>query len=1067
MFSHFFIRRPIFASVLSIVTVLLGAIAVLGLPIMQYPRISPPVVQVTATYPGANAEDVERTVATPIEQQVNGAKGMLYMSSKSSADGVMTLDVTFGIDTDIDLDAVEVQNRVALAQPLLPTEVTRQGLSVKKRSPDFLQVISIYSPDGSRDALFLSNYATINLIDALARVPGVGDTMVGGAGDYAMRIWLDPNKLTNMGMTATDVAAALREQNLQAPAGRIGDPPMASGQQFEYTVRVKGRLTEVAEFENIILRTKPDGTQVRVRDVARVELAAKSYTSYSRINGNPSASIILFQLPGSNALDVVKQVGATMEELSKSFPPGVAYSTMYDSTKFVRASLEEVLKTLFEAMLLVFLVTYLFLQSWRATIIPCLAAPVSLIGTFVFFQLLDISINTVSMFGLVLAIGLVVDDAIVVVEAVKRHMEDDHLPAPDAARAAMSAVTGPIVATTLVLFAVFAPVAFLGGIAGQLYKQFAVTVCVSVAISAFNSLTLSPALCALLLKAEAHGPKVHRGPLALFFAGFNRIFDLTTRGYMGVVHVLIRRSIIVIVALVIAGVGCWNIFKMLPGEFVPDEDQGVFLVDLRLPQGASQERTKAISERVEKQCLALPGVSTVLCIGGQSFMTGSRSSNVNSLIVTLKPWSERTTPETQLKALMAQAQQQLAAERDAQIMVFTFPSVPGMGSVSAAQFELQDRAGRSPQELVDTARRFIGTLMTDQKNVGMAFTSFNADTPQIDLQLDRDKAKLLNIPINDIFDTLNISMGGLYVNDINKFGRTYRVQLEAESWARRTPEDIRKLYVRAGNGEMVPMSTLATVGLTNGPDMLTRYNLYRTAEILAMPPPGASTGPLMDSLKSKAVQLLPAGYGFEWTGLSYQQAKASSQIAFILIIAVTFVFLTLAAQYESWIVPFAVILAIPVGVLGALVSQLTRGVASSVYAQIGLVMLIGLAAKNAILIVEYARERYTQGMPLVEATLEAARLRFRPILMTSFAFIMGLFPLVISTGAGAAARQALGTVVLGGMLIATGFGVFIIPTLYVLAERLGKGLRIHIKPQDTLETEPTAAGAPAAAEDRK
>jgi hydrophobe/amphiphile efflux-1 (HAE1) family protein len=1046
MFSNFFIRRPIFASVLSIVTVLLGVIAMYGLPIMQYPPISPPVVQVTAIYPGANAEDVERTVATPIEQQINGAKGMLYMSSKSASNGVMTLNVTFGIDTNIDLDAVEVQNRVALAQPLLPAEVTRQGLSVKKRSPDFLTVISIYSPDNSRDALFLCNYATINIVDALARVPGVGDTGVFGAGDYAMRVWLDPNKLTSLGMTATDVAGALREQNLQAPAGKVGDPPMPKGQQFEYTVRVKGRLSEVSEFQNVILLAKPDGTVVRIKDVARVELAAKTYAGYSRINGKPCASIILFQLPGSNALDVVKQANATMKTLSKSFPSGVAYSTMYDSTKFVRASLEEVLKTLSEAMLLVFLVTYVFLQSWRATIIPCLAAPVSLIGTFVFFQLLGISINTVSLFGLVLAIGLVVDDAIVVVEAVQRHMEDEHLPPAAAARAAMDAVTGPIVATTLVLFAVFAPVAFLGGIAGQLYKQFAVTVCVSVAISAFNSLTLSPALCAVLLKPH-DGQKKHRGPLALFFAGFNRVFDLTTRGYMGAIRQLIRKAAIVVVALVVVCAGCWTIFKMLPGEFVPDEDQGVFIVDMRLPQGTSQERTKAVGDRVEAALLKLPGVESVLGVGGMSIMTGANNSNSNSMIVPLKLWSERRTPATQLKAIMGQAQAILASERDAQATVFTFPSVPGMGAVNAAQFELQDRGGHTPDELVAVAQKFAAACMMDKRFM-LAYSPFNTSTPQVDLQLDRDKAKTLGIPISDVFDALNISMGGLYVNDINKFGRTYRVQLEAEPWARRSPEDIGRLYVRNAANEMVPLSTLTKIGMTNGPDILTRYNLYRTAEVLAMPAPGVSTGPLMKALEEKAAQLLPAGFGYEWTGMSYQQAKAGSQIGFILLIAVTFVFLTLAAQYESWIVPFAVILAIPVGVLGALSSQFLRGVASSVYAQIGLVMLMGLAAKNAILIVEYARERYTHGMPLAEATLEAARLRFRPILMTSFAFIMGLFPLVISSGAGAAARQSLGTVVLGGMLVATGLGVFVIPTLYVLCERFGKTIGIQVEAAD-------------------
>ncbi len=1051
MFSHFFIRRPIFAAVLSIVTTLLGAIAIFGLPIMQYPQISPPQVEVTAIYPGANAEDVERSVATPIEQQVNGAKNMLYMNSKCSADGMMTLTVTFAIGTDIDLNAVEVQNRVKLAEPLLPAEVTRQGLSIRKKSPDFLTVISLNSPDNSRDDLFLSNYATINLVDAIARIPGVGDSFVAGAGDYAMRVWIDPNKLTNLGMTPTDVAAALREQNLQAPAGRIGDPPMPNGQEFEYTVRVKGRLTDISEFEDVILRTKPDGTIVRVKDVARVELAAKSYASYSQFNGKPSASLVLFQLPGSNALDVMNQIKTTMADLSKSFPSGVNYEIMFDSTKFVRTSLKEVLSTLVEAMILVFLVTYLFLQSWRATIIPCLAAPVSLIGTFVLFKLFGISINTVSMFGLVLAIGLVVDDAIVVVEAVQRHMEEEHCSAVEASRRAMSAVTGPIVATTLVLFAVFAPVGFLGGITGQLYKQFAVAISVSVAISAFNSLTLSPALCALLLKPETEGDKKkHRGPLALFFGGFNWAFDLSTRGYARVIQVLIRRSVLVILTVIALSAGCWSFFKILPTEFVPDEDQGVFMLDIRLPQGASQERMKVVSDRLEAQCRALPGVENVLCLGGNSFMTGTRASYVNSLIVSLKHWSEREEPDLQLKALMRQAQMQFMAEREAQITVFTFPSLPGMGAASATQFQLQDRSGGTPQELVDTSQKFIGSLMAD-KRFAMAFSTFNTNSPQVDLQLDREKAKMLGVPVSDIFDTMNVCMGGLYVNDLNKFGRTYRVQLQAEPGARRTPEDIGKLYVRGKTGDMIPLSTLTKVGMTNGPDTLVRHNLYRTAEIMAMPAPGVSSGPIMAAITEKAEKELPKGYGYEWTGVSYQQAKTSNQINFILIIAVIFVFLTLAAQYESWIVPFAVILAIPVGVFGALASVYLRGFANSVYAQIGLVMLMGLAAKNAILIVEYARERYTGGMPLIEATIEAARLRFRPILMTSLAFIMGLLPLVISTGAGAEARKALGTVVFGGMIIATGIGVFIIPTLYVLCEKMGLFFKRH--PEKTVQPE--------------
>ncbi len=1043
MFVNFFIDRPIFAAVLAIVIVVAGAVAIPFLPIAQYPEITPPQVVVQATYPGASAEVVEQTVATPIEQQVNGVENMIYMSSRSGSDGTMTLTVTFKVGTDLDIAAVNVQNRVAIAQAKLPQDVVRQGLSITKQSPDLVEIVALTSPDGSRDELYLSNYATLQVVDVLARVPGVGQVQVFNGRDYGMRVWLNPDTLASLGLTAGDVAAAVREQNLQAAAGQIGQPPAPRGQQFQYTVTTRGRLSTPAEFEDIILRSRSDGSVLRLRDVGRVELGAQSYGSFGRVGGKPAALIGIFQLPDANALDVSRGVQTAMARLAPSFPSGVTSTRPYNTTEFVRVSIEEVVETLLIAIGLVILTVYVFLQDWRTTLIPTLTIPVSLVGTFAVISVFGFSINTLTLFGLVLAIGIVVDDAIVVVENAQRHLDEEAIAPREAARRAMTEVTGPVIATSLVLMAVFIPIAFLPGITGQLYRQFALTIAVAVALSTVNAMTLSPALCALLLRPAA---ATRRPWLARVW---NASFARLTGGYDWTVRHTVRRTGLALVMLAVLSGAAYLLVRTVPTGFAPTEDQGYLLVNVQLPDAASLERTDAVVRQIEQILLETPGVETMVAIGGRSFISGVNGPNVASLFPRLAPWSEREEPELQANAILARLRARLGAIQEAVVVVFPPPPIRGISSGGGFQLELQSVAGGSLEELGTVAGQMIGAAR-QRPELAAAYTAFRPGVPQLDAQVDRVKSKALGVPISDVFESLQIFLGSLYVNDFNAFGRVWRVQLQAEPSYRAVPSDVARLYVRSQNGQsgrngqpgqMVPLSTLVTVRPITGPDTISHYNLYRSAQITGDTAPGASSGQGIAVMEDLARRFLPPGMAYEWTGLAFQEIEAGSWAPFVFALSALFVFLVLAAQYESWLVPLAVILAVPLGVLGALGALWLGGLANDVYAQIGLGLLIGLAAKNAILIVEFAKVRREQGLDLGEAARQAARIRFRPILMTSFAFILGSFPLVVATGAGAASRHSIGTTVVGGMLAVTALGVLLVPAFYVAVERLAEWRR--------------------------
>lgn len=1033
MFVNFFIDRPIFSAVISIIITIAGALSLLALPIAQYPEISPPTVQVSASYSGAAAQVVEQTVATPIEQQVNGAEEMMYMSSISANSGSMALTVTFEVGRDLDMATVDIQNRVSLAESSLPDDVTRAGLTVKKQSPNMLLIANLVSPDETFDALFLNNYATINIADIIGRIPGVGSVTVFGAGDYAMRVWLDPGRLKELGLTVSDVISAVQDQNVQAPAGQIGQPPVASDVDFQYTVQVKGRLAEVEEFKNVIIRAEGD-RYIRIKDVATVEMASESYTNFGRHNGMPMAGILIYQLPGANALDVAAQVRSVMADLSKNFPKGLEYKIPYDTTKFVTASIDEVKQTLIEAIILVLLVVFIFLQNWRATIIPMIAVPVSLVGTFAFFGILDFSLNTLTLFGLVLAIGIVVDDAIVVVEATQRYLDEEGMSPKEATKQAMADVTAPAIANSLVLCAVFVPVAFMGGITGRLYQQFALTLAVSVLISTVNALTLSPALSAIMLRPATEV----KGPLGLFFRGFNKVFGAITNVYNAVVKGAVKQKFLTFLILAaLFAATAWSVLT-LPTGFVPSEDQGYFIVNVQLPEAASQARNDALMKKIEAYLSKAPGVSDYVALGGMNLLNGSYSSYTSAVFVILDPWDERQTPELSLEAILGMAQQTFWSFEEGIVMCFNPPPISGLGTTGGFSFELQDRAGGSVADLTKAADQFLAEARKapEVKNL---FTSFTASVPQIFVDIDRDKVKSLGVPLSDVFQALQTNLGGYYINDFNKFGRTYRVMLQAQSKYRATPTDIGAFYVRSQNGDMIPLSTLVTVNETTGPEYIQRYNLYKTVEITGSPADGYSSGEAIAAMERVAATALPQGYGYEWTGMAYQEKQSGSQSIYIFALALVMVFLFLAAQYESWAIPFAVLFCIPLGILGAMLGQHLRGLDNNVYAQIGLVMLIGLAAKNAVLIVEYAKQKHEEGYSVIDAALEAAHLRFRPILMTSFAFILGVFPLVIASGAGAASRHSLGTAVFAGMIFATCLGVIAVPWLYaVIQGMMGK-----------------------------
>ena len=1033
MSSAFFIDRPIFASVLSIIIVVVGLVSIEALPIAQFPNITPPVVQIDADYPGASAEVVADSVARPIEVQLPGIDNLLYYDSTSTNDGHVTIKLSFEIGTDVDIATVQTQNREKLAEPQLPPEVIRRGISIKKTSPDLLAVLTLESSDVRHDALFISNYAILRILDEIKRLPGVGDATVFGAQSYSMRIILDPVRMAQLNLTPTDIVNVVREQNRDFPAGIVGREPSPKGTELTIPVITLGRLTEVKEFEDMIVRAMPDGSMIRLKDVARIELGAQAYDLEGRFKGKPTTFLLTFLAPGYNALDTVKRVRAEMDALTKNFPPGMKYDIPYDTTKFIEVSIEEVVKTLGEAMVLVILVVYLFLQTWRATVIPAVAVPVSLIGTFAGMEALGFSINTLTLFGMVLAIGIVVDDAIVVVENVERHMATEHCSAKEAAKRAMSEVAGPVIAIVLVLCAVFVPVGFLGGITGQLYKQFAITIAISVSISGIVALTLSPALCAILFKP---GHKTDpRGPFRLF----NQFFEWTRVRYTKTVGTVLRHAVLAVTLFAVLGLVVAGMLQIIPHSFLPDEDQGYFITVVQLPDGASKERTTAVVNKLEQYYLSVPAIHSTDALVGQNFVFGTRGSNTATMFTPLHLWDERKGPGEHVQALIGAAFREFAKIPEALILSFNAPSIRGLGATGGFSVQVQDPSGGDFKRFAAVAQEFTSKARQDPA-IGAIGTTFRVTSPRLYAHVNRERAKALGVPISEVFDTLQAFWGNFYINDFVKFGRVYRVQTEAEAQFRSKPGDISKIYVRALNGQgpsMIPLDTVVSTEYTSGPDPVMHFNGYNTALVLGAAAPGYSSGQALEALDRVAREtLVPKGYEIDWSGISYQELRAGGQSILAFGFGLLMVFLVLAAMYESWTVPFAVILAVPFGVFGALSAVWLRGMTNDIFFQIGLVTLIGLSAKNAILIVEFANKRYEHGMSMADAAIEAAALRFRPIVMTSMAFILGVVPLVFATGAGAAGRHSIGTGVLGGMLAATFLAIFFVPLFFVLVRKL-------------------------------
>jgi HAE1 family hydrophobic/amphiphilic exporter-1 len=1031
--GNFFVHRPIVAIVIAIVIVIVGLVSLVGLPIEQYPNLTPPIVQVRANYTGANAINVEESVATPLEQQINGVDNMIYMKSTNANDGSMNIQVSFDVGTDPDMNTVLTQNKVSAASAKLPAAVTKLGVTTEKSLPSILMLVALSSEDGRYDQDFLGNYALINIKDQLARLKGIGRVDVLGASDYSMRIWIKPDRLSHLDLTIPEILNAINEQNVIVPGGKFGAEPSPVGTEFTYTVRLPERFNSPQAFEEIIVRTQPDGSQIKLGDIASVNLGVETYNMFSRVNGKTAAIIALYQAPGSNGLELAQQIQEEMEVLSQDFPESIKYDVSMDTTKAIEAGIKDIVVTLFVALILVILVVFIFIQDWRATLIPTLAIPVSLIGAFIFFPGLGFTINVLSLLGLVLAIGIVVDDAIVVVEAVQVNIAKG-MNAKEATLDAMRKVTAPVIATTLVLVAVFIPVAGMAGITGLLYQQFAITIVVSVLVSSVNALTLSPALCSLLLKE----PKPYGGALGWFFGKFNTWMGKSTDSYMSYTNVVARKIKRGIVFIVIMTIGAGIFGSMVPGGFIPEEDMGYFFVNVQLPNAASIQRSDVVTKDVEKILAEIPEIEYVTTATGYSILSGAMTSNTGFLFVSIKDWSERDITANEVINLV---NQKLAIGiKDAQAFAFGPPAIPGLGNGSGFSMMLQDKVGNSPQYLADNAMKFLKAANA-RPEIGRATTTFQANVPQRYMDIDKEKALKLGVSLNDLYTTVGTFMGGTYVNDFTRFGRLYKTYIQAEPEYRVGPEQINNFFIKNNQNEMVPLSTLATIRPISGPDYTTRFNLYRSVEVTGTPAEGYTSDQARQALKEVAAEVLPAEMGYAWNAMSFQEEKASGSLSIILTFSLVFVFLILAAQYESWSLPFAILLGTPFAIFGALfflwVGRLISPTfENNIFAQVSFVMLIGMAAKNAILIVEFANDEFKKGMSLFDAAMAASKSRFRPILMTAFSFILGVFPLVIASGSGAEARKVMGMALLGGMGIATFLGVFMYPMLFIFIGKI-------------------------------
>lgn len=1042
MIADTFIKRPVTAMVISIVIVLVGLLAMSTLPVAQYPDITPPTVSVSGVFIGADAQTVEQTTTTAMETQINGTPGMSFLTSGSSAAGTSSINVTFDIGTNIDIAALDVQNRVSVAQPSLPDAVKRLGLTVRKRNPSIMMVLGFFSPNATHDPTFIGNYVNLYVKDALLRVKGVGDVTSFGD-DFGMRIWLNPEKLANLKLTPNDVIGALTEQNLQVAAGTIGGTPQPSTQTFEYSVLTNSRINTQKDFEDIIVRSNPaQGSVVYLKDIARVELAKFSYGNNAFINGNRASFLLIFLAPGANALSTFDGVTNTLNELKKNFPKDIDYLSPFETVSVVKVSINEVVTTLVEALTLVIIVVFLFLQSWRATLIPVLAIPVSLIGTFIFFIPLGFTINTLTLFGFVLTIGIVVDDAIVVTEAVQHYIDHEHLSAKEATIRAMKDISGPVIAIALILAAVFIPVGFVPGIVGRLYQQFAITIAVSVLISAFVALSLTPALCSIMLK-PAKSPDAKKNLMEKFFASFNKWFGNVTGSYTRGVGKCIRFTPLVLVFLACLFVGLFLLFENKPGGFIPAEDEGRLYVTYEMPEATSTERSVTMLKSIQERLLKIPAVKTVGGLAGFNFISFSNKSNVGTIFVSLKPWDDRKKTEDQVKGVIAEIQKRTSDIKEANIRAIAPPPINGLGSTAGFTFELlQTTSTDNIQQFEKVAQGFLGALY-QRPEIATAFTFFNTKTPGYKVDVDRDKAKKLGVQLNDVYSTMSTLLGSSYVNDFNIYGRNFRVVAQADTGYRKDLSDLDKYYVRNSQGNMIPLSSLITTKVIENPALISHFNLYRSIEIIGTPKPGFSSGQAIDALKETAAKALPAGYSYDFAGLSREEVKAGNSTAIIFAISIAFVFLFLAALYESWSVPFSVLFAVPIGAFGSILTlTFLPNLTNNIYAQIGLITLIGLSAKNAILIVEFAKERVDRGVDIVYATLQAVQLRLRPIVMTSLAFILGVLPLAFSSGAGAEARKTIGWTVFGGMLAATTLAIFVVPTLFVLITKISYGRKL-------------------------